>query len=148
MRAWALAALVLLFWVAACGGGAPADGPPEVRYGEDVCDECHMIINDARFAAAYRTVGGDVRRFDDIGDMVVYYIRTGEEVAAFWVHDYGTKAWVRAEEAVFVRSPSVQTPMGHGFVAFAGRDDAETFVAQHGGEVMGFEELLKVYGGR
>ncbi|MDQ7029915.1 MAG: nitrous oxide reductase accessory protein NosL [Ardenticatenia bacterium] len=146
MRVWvaaAVLAVVLAVGISACGSGSVVNGPPEVRYGEDVCDECRMIISDARFAAAYVTAGGDVRRFDDIGDMVVYFSRVHEDVVAFWVHDYGTKVWLRAEEASFVRSSSVQTPMGHGLVAFASRGEAEAFVREHGGEIVEFGELFE-----
>lgn len=141
MRVW-LTLAVMLLGIAACGGRTPADRPPEIRYGEDACDECHMLVNEPRFAAAYVTENGETRRFDDIGDMVLYYTRTGERVEAFWVHDYEMEEWLRAEKATFVRSPDVHTPMGHGIVAFANPAKAEAFARQHGGEVLTFDELL------
>ena len=41
----------------ACGGGGEdfANDPPEIIFGQDVCSECNMIINEANFAAAYWT---------------------------------------------------------------------------------------------
>ena len=44
---------ILLFLLAACAQGATELNPPEIRYGEDVCADCNMIISDPRFASAY-----------------------------------------------------------------------------------------------
>lgn len=125
----------------ACGGESGAE-PPEIRYGEDVCDRCGMIISEARFAAAYVTEEGEARRFDDIGDLLAFDAERGEEVAAYWAHDYETAEWVRAEEAWYVRAESIDTPMGHGIVAFAERARAEAKAAETGGEVLGWPALL------
>ena len=75
----------------ACQPAPPLDKPPDIRYREDTCDQCRMIISDPRFAASYVTQQGETRRFDDIGDMLIHHTEQGEEVAVFWVHDYETE---------------------------------------------------------
>jgi copper chaperone NosL len=55
----------------ACGSEVDFDDPPDIVYGEDVCERCSMIINEARYAAAYVTEDGEAHRFDDIGGMVM-----------------------------------------------------------------------------
>ena len=147
MRGWLTLALVAVLVVACGGGSVSLDEPPSVRLGEDACDECRMIISEARFAAAYVTEDGTVRRFDDIGDMLVYHVRNQENVAVFWVHDYETEEWVRAEWAFFVQASDISTPMGHGIVAFAERERAEKFAAEHDGRVLTFDEALAVVKG-
>lgn len=102
-----------------------------------------MIISEARFAAAYVTRQGTVRRFDDLGDLVLYHRSHAEDVAVFWVHDYDTRAWLKADQAFFVVSPAVHTPMGHGIVAFHDRDRAAAMAAEHQGKVMPFADLLQ-----
>lgn len=136
-----LALLVTASLSLSCGRGPDLSRPPEIRYGEDVCDQCRMIISEARFAAAYVTAAGDTRRFDDIGDMLAYMGDRHEDVAAIWVHDYETEAWLRAEEAHYVVSEHVHTPMGHGIVAFADDARAEAFAAEVGGQVAAWPEL-------
>jgi len=139
-----LALALLLGLTLACGSGAPQDRPPDIRYGKDICDECRMIINEPRFSAGYITAKGAVRRFDDIGDLLAYHAKHGEEVSAFWVHDYETEEWIRAESSVFVVADPARlpTPMGHGVVAFADRKRAEAFARQVGGEVLTWQDLL------
>lgn len=135
--------VVLASTLAAACGGKSTGGPPRISYGRDVCAECHMIINEARFAAAYRAAGGQAYVFDDVGDMIAHGHRAGVlDVAAFWVHDYTTEGWHDARRAWFVRS-DLATPMGHGVVAFALARDAEDFAARHDGEVLRWQQLVE-----
>jgi copper chaperone NosL len=142
-RSLPLSLIVLLaILLVSCQPRPSLDAPPEIRYGEDTCDLCHMIINEARFAAAYVTRQGEARRFDDIGDLLAYHAAHAEEVAAFWVHDYDTEEWLRAEQATFVVSDAFHTPMGHGIVAVADAARAQELAASTGGEVVSFSALL------
>jgi copper chaperone NosL len=100
-----------------------------------------MIINEARFAAAYVATNGETRRFDDIGGMLAFANEQGEEVAVFWVHDYETEAWLKAEEAAYVLNDDLITPMGFGVIAFTTEQQAVAWSNEEGGMVMTFEEL-------
>jgi copper chaperone NosL len=139
--------LLLLLGSVACRSAAAAGNPPDVRYGEDVCDHCGMIINEPRFAASYVTGERETRRFDDIGNMMAHYAQYKENVAAFWVHDYESEEWLRAEEAHFVLSSGIRTPMGHGVVAFDDAARAQQLAAVHDGRVLDFEQLVVYYTG-
>jgi copper chaperone NosL len=130
----------------ACAGAANLDEPPEIYYGEDVCEECSMIISEPRFAAAYMTADAVGRRFDDIGGMGSYHAEHQEDVEAFWVHDYDTEAWLRADEAYYVHAKDIQTPMAFGVIAFGEAARAEAMAVESGGEVMTFNEVLALYG--
>jgi copper chaperone NosL len=139
-----LTLLVLSFGLlAACGSGPDFDEPPDIRYGEDVCDRCLMIINEARYAAAYVTTDGTARLFDDIGGMVASIDEAKEDVAVFWVHDYYTEEWLKAGEAVYVESDDLVTPMGFGIVAFSERDRAEEWATEQAGEVRSYSDLFE-----
>ncbi len=142
-RSWILVLILLL--LVACSASPDLSQPPEIVYGEDICDECNMIVSEPRFAAAIYTVGGEARRFDDIGDMCTYYGTHEEEVARFWVHDYDTEAWLLAEEAAFVLSSEVYTPMAFGVVAFSEATRAEAFATEVDGVVLNFDHLLEHY---
>jgi copper chaperone NosL len=134
--------VALLFTaLTACRSAVDLDSPPDIRYGEDVCDHCGMIISEARFAAGYITAEGETRRFDDIGNMVAYHLEMGENVAVFWVHDYETAVWLPADEATLAYVEGLITPMGSGLVAFADPDAAAEAVAA-GGDLMDFPTLL------
>lgn len=144
---WWLAVL-LSITLAACGGTASAEPtPPTIHYGEDTCDICNMIISEERYAAAYVTRDGQGHVFDDIGDMVLSYIQQEEDndVAAFFVHDYEDKSWIRAETASFVLSDALHTPMFSGLAACASRETAQTLAAELPGKVLTFDQVLARY---
>lgn len=135
--------VVLCLLLAACGGGADiTNEPPEIIYGQDVCSECNMIINEANYASAYWTADGEARRFDDVGEMLKFMHENTEERASTWVHDVNTAEWLRAEEAWFVMSAGLMTPMGTGVAAVANEEDARALAFdQPDAMVMTFDEL-------
>ncbi len=126
---------------AACGAKNDI-GAPEIYYGQDVCEECSMIISDAKFAAATLDLKGNAHKFDDIGGMLIFHMDHPElQVRAYFVHDYNTGAWLRGEEAFYVRAVLPDAPMGDGIVAFAERAAAENFAARVQGQFFKFDEL-------
>jgi copper chaperone NosL len=138
-----LVALTLL--VAACAS-AEASGPPDIKYGRDICVNCGMIISEARFATAYRTPGGEEKKFDDLGDMVVYGIDSGElaQASGVWVHDFETEEWTEATSAFYVPTLAAATPMGHGILAFSDRERAEQFATDLDGEVIDWATVVQL----
>lgn len=133
--------LVGFLVVTACSGKIDLDKPPDIAYGVDPCDRCLMIINEARFAAAYITSSGETRRFDDIGGMLAYIDEFEDDIAVYWVHDFETEVWLKAEDAYYVDSEQ-QTPMGFGIVAFNDWQTAENWSDEYGGTVLTFEAIL------
>lgn len=133
--------LIITFVLSACGASFDPNVPPEIHYGEDICTHCNMIISEERFAAAYSTVDGEKRIFDDIGGMGIYHGINQEEVAHFWVHDYETKAWLDAENAFFVVG-DFYTPMSFGVLAFSEVEQAEMFSDENSGMLMDFAEMM------
>lgn len=135
--------LIALFLIGlmGCSQSTNLDEPPEIIYGQDVCDECGMILNEERFAASYVTKSGEVRRFDDVGGMLLYDQKHQEDVHIYWVHDLDTKEWINAKEAVFVLDDALITPMGWGLAPFATQEQADTYISENGGVVADFVVL-------
>lgn len=127
--------------VTGCQSDPVTDTPPEIRYGEDICDQCRMIISEPRFAAAYVSRTGETGRFDDIGDLVLFSLGQAEEVTIFWVHDYDTQEWLKADQAFFVLSKNLHTPMEHGVAAFRTESRAREFATEREGIVLRYKEL-------
>lgn len=126
----------------ACSSSVDLDATPDFRVGEDICEQCGMIISEEAYAAAYRLNDGEQKLFDDIGDMVVHYRLNDDDVAVFWVHDFNTVEWIRAEHAFFVASHDLVTPMGHGIAAFTDRTAAEALATDLNGAVHTLDALL------
>lgn len=140
--------LALVLLAAGCAQGTAEIKPPEIRYGEDVCAECKMIISDPRFAAAYTYEVSPGRYenalFDDIGDMLIHAGKHPEhEVVAWWVHDYDSKEWLDGQKATYVFSNNLQTPMAQGTAAFASLEAAQRLANELQGEVFDWNGLLE-----
>ncbi len=143
-----LVSFVLLLGLAACAQGTAEIKPPDIRYGEDVCAECVMIISDPRFAAAYTYEISPGRYenvlFDDIGDMLIYADKHPEhKVVAWWVHDYDSKEWLDGQKATYVFSNNLQTPMAQGTAAFGSAEAAQRLAGELQGEVLDWNGLLQ-----
>ncbi|MBI3950616.1 MAG: nitrous oxide reductase accessory protein NosL [Acidobacteria bacterium] len=133
--------LVSLIWLIACQEAALR--PVEIA-AEDMCALCKMAISEKRFAAEFINRDGDAFKFDDISCMTRYIEgkRNRNAIAGYFVVDFDSREWVRGEEAHYVRSSELQTPMGGGIVAFKDRPKAEAAVTKYQGEHLSFNDLL------
>jgi copper chaperone NosL len=145
--------LLMLLFAAACSPKNQEPQLPEIHYGLDVCDSCGMTLDDPRFASATLLKNGEYHKFDDIGDMIVHHMdHPDQQVAAWFVHDRDSEEWLNAEDAFYVVSTEIQSPMGHGIFAFKDRAAAEKYAAGlSSAQVMNFEEVradvhIKVHG--
>lgn len=121
-----------------------ASGPPAIRYGEDNCALCGMVIADPRHAAAWRDASGKAARFDDIGCMVNKLRRDAPGTGTtFYVHDYNDESWVEAPDATFVIAPSIKGPMAYGLAAFDTAAEAEALARDHRGTVHDWDDVLE-----
>jgi len=114
------AALLALLCAASCGGAAT--GPPDIVLDRSACDACGMLISAPEYAAAYRA-GRRTAVFDDIGCLLRGLDQAGlataadpsaapaPEAAEVWFLD-SDQRWIAADDAVFVQSPQLETPMG------------------------------------
>ena len=140
---WFILCVLLLLTLTACGGGADTTQPPEILYGQDVCDECDMIISEEKYAAAYWTAEGEARRFDDVGEMLVFMGENREPTASIWVHDINSAAWLLADDAWFIMNSGLRTPMGTGIAVTADEQSARALAFdQAEAVVMTFAEIL------
>lgn len=145
MRRHLLAVVVVCLVAVGCAPVETGPRPPEIDYGHDVSVGCGMIISDPAFAAGSVLADGTTLKFDDVGDMLKYHFeRPDQQVAVYFVHDYQGDAWLTAEEAVFVQTDSLVSPMGYGLAAFATRESAEAFAADRDGRVWSLNDV-KLY---
>ena len=102
-----------------------------------------MVVSDARYAAATLIESGHTHKFDDLAEMFLFQAKHPEDVVRAWfVHDYTTETWMRGENAFYVMSSEIHSPMGYGVVAFETREAADAFAAELGAsQVFTFDEL-------
>ncbi|MBI3304513.1 MAG: nitrous oxide reductase accessory protein NosL [Deltaproteobacteria bacterium] len=142
MRRWEAGPLCYLLGLLVAGCQVSrADQPPQIRYGEEPCAFCGMLISEERFAAALTTSTGETKTFDDIGCLLHDLTKWDQSTLHVWVHDYGSGRWLKAQRAVFVRSREVPTPMGGGLFAFSAQEAAAQFANEVHGAVVRFDQL-------
>lgn len=106
--------------------------PRKIKWGRDVCEFCHMVFADRRFAA--EIWDADLKRariYDDFGCAVLAAAELGvpdQGGAPWWVLDDGDPGrWLDARTALY--RDGVTTPMGYGHSAGTGAGHPLGFVA-------------------
>jgi nitrous oxidase accessory protein len=133
--------LLAALLVAACG-----IAPEPLHIGSDECAQCRMTISEPQFATQVLSTRGRSYKFDSIECMVSFLNGTqlGQaDVHSAWIADFDApESWVPVEDAVFVHSPRLRSPMGGGLSAHGERTGAEALLRELGeGELLGWAEL-------
>jgi copper chaperone NosL len=110
--------VALVLSLAACGGGAPQPAPLDTR--NEQCASCRMAVSSAGLASQLVAPGEVPRFFDDLGCLAAF-LKAGKAPAGAvaFVADHRTKAWIRADRAVYTKVPGLETPMGSHVIAHA-----------------------------
>jgi copper chaperone NosL len=143
IRIWAVALVVA---VSAC-----TIEPQPIHLGSEECSHCRMIITDRQFAAQALNTKGRAFNFDAI-ECMAEWVQAGETVPAaelhsLWVMDFAdSESWVAVEDAVFLRSDEVRSPMGMGLSAHASSGSAQRYQAELGGELLSWAQVLELVG--
>ncbi len=139
----ALGMLVGLALVIACS----PRGPKDIRYGEELCDYCHMTITDPAFAAQLVTSTGKVYVFDDLGDLASFTTEGRvpvDQVYGIWVNLFLRPAdRVPVDDAVFLQSDRLRSPMSSGLAAFQSGETADSLRGEIGGQVLMWSDVLR-----
>lgn len=139
-----LGILLACLLIGICSCQSAAELTPSDITANDTCTFCKMPIEQVQYAAEFMTKDGFTRKFDDIGCMVQHAekVKTSN-IAAFYVMDYANKQWVKGEEAQFVQSEKIQTPMNSGLIAFKDKNAADSVASEYGGKVVGLKDIVQ-----
>lgn len=135
------AALLMSVVLAGCGSPQPAT----VVVGQDLCEHCQMLITDARFVTQVVTTKGKAYKFDSIECMVDFLATdalAADEIHSAWVTDYNEPGkWIKAEEARYLQSVNIRSPMGANLAAFSSLQDLEDAKVSANGLERRYEDL-------
>lgn len=122
------------------GEAAPME--PAIHYGAETCERCRMVIDDARFAAAWIEADGSEVHFDDIGCAALEASERGLPLdARIFVHDLSSEVWLDARTARYVQSATLRTPMAYGVVAVFDQAAADSLAHKLQGQTARWEDL-------
>lgn len=145
LKGWAVAVACASVLASSGCGERDLSNPPKIRYGSDACVECRMIIGDERFACAAVSGEGRFLKFDDIGCLAAHKKSAGKDDLRSWVSDADGRGWIRTEEAYFVYSEMLVTPMGYGLSAFVDEPSARRFAQEKEGRLVSWEEIAGIH---
>ncbi|MFQ5538136.1 MAG: nitrous oxide reductase accessory protein NosL [Gemmatimonadota bacterium] len=143
------AASLALLLIGALATQACADPQPRpIVLGVDQCAHCLMTVADEGHAAEAVTTTGKVYTLDSVECLVAFIhhdISPEEKIASLWVTDFANRpTLVRAEDAFYLKSPTLPSPMGLGLTAFAREQDRDGAVNSLGGEPLDWAEVQRV----
>ena len=133
--------LVLCIALLAC-----SVGPEPLRYGEDACHTCRMTLMDKKFGAEVVSVKGKIFKFDDMNCMVNFLnsgTLTERDIAYRLVVDYTVpEKLISAENAFFLKSGEIRSPMASKIAAFEHKADMDRHKGTWDGIYLTWGELV------
>lgn len=103
--------------------------PEKIAYGKDNCAECKMTIVDPKFGAEIVTKKGKKYKFDDVHCLAAFLNRRGVELnniyETLFVNYNNGDEFIKVDEAEFVVSSLLKSPMGGNAAAFKTKAEAQ-----------------------
>lgn len=145
--------LASLMVAAALGLGSAQAGDLPTPGPRDLCPVCGMVVSKyPDWVATIVYEDGHAHFFDGAKDMFKFWFdppkyapgHSRENMARIEVTDYYYVESINAKTAYYVIGSSVYGPMGHEFIPHATLEEAEDFMADHGGvRILRFDEVTE-----
>ncbi|HQY20753.1 MAG TPA: nitrous oxide reductase accessory protein NosL [Ignavibacteria bacterium] len=124
-----------------------------INFGKDMCDHCKMTIVDKKFGGELVNDKGKAYKFDAIECMVEYEEekRSDSENEIFTLYTSYTidilnpGELIKSDDAIFVLSESIKSPMGGDLASYSNKTEAENFIKENGGELFDFKSLKEKF---
>ena len=130
--------IFMLFMLSAC-----SKGPQAIDYGNDGCHFCKMTVVDKIHGAELITDKGKVFKFDATECMLNYMGEHTELPIGSLLTNYYEEptAFIPTQEATFLISEQLPSPMGANLTAFKTKESAEKVLSEKGGKLYTWEAL-------
>ncbi len=121
--------------------------PEKINFGSDACHFCKMTIVDQQHAAQFVTKKGKQFKFDAIECMLNEMSENEiSNIAIYRVSDYGfPQSTTNAENAIYLISPDIKSPMGANLSAFSEKEGAQKFVKTDNDKLYTWPEIKEKY---
>ncbi len=138
--------LLVLGWLATSLSSCNT-APQPIRIGKDNCDFCKMTISDDRFGAEIVTKKTKLFKFDD-EHCIIAFLQAKQvqesQIAGVYFTDFNSPhQLIKAEEAVFLQSPALKSPMNGNIAAFRDEESFEKAFQKFYGNKISWEDMQK-----
>ena len=141
LRYYSFVLLYLVFIICSCN-----QIPQPINYGMDTCHYCQMTIVDRIYAAEIVSDKGKVYKFDAVECLINYHKdlddTTGYQLFCNYFED--PESFVTVEEATFLISQNLPSPMGAYLTPFKTTIKAKEIQESKGGELYHWDSLLNL----
>ena len=137
--------LCMLFLMGIMGLLSCSNGPQPIVYGEDACHYCQMTIVDKIHGAEMVTDKGKVFKFDSAECLIRYQsdLPSTEGYMLLTNHFEMPEALMPIEEATFLISDDLPSPMGAFLTALKTDAKASELKEKKGGDLYNWQDLQK-----
>lgn len=140
--ATALASILFVLFISSCN-----TGPEAIIPGKDHCDFCKMTVSDNHFGAEIITKKGKSFKFDDAHCILSFLQNNGvdhKDVKEIYFTDFsGTHSLIKADQAFFLKSEALKSPMAGNIAAFASKDSLNKINTEYKGAMITWSELYQ-----
>lgn len=120
--------------------------PIALGYGVDACHSCKMILARKGFGAERITAKGRVYKFDSMECLLEDLKRSAQPGDRYFAVDFSRPEFLApVENALFLQSASIPSPMGANLSAYSFDDSARAFQMRNGGEILTWKDLRSKY---
>lgn len=121
--------------------------PQSIRIGKDNCDFCKMTISDARFGAEIVTKKTKLFKFDD-EHCLISFLQAKQvkepDIAGVYFTDFNSPhQLIKVEEAIFLQSPALKSPMNGNIAAFRDEESFEKAFQKFYGNKISWGDMQK-----
>lgn len=121
--------------------------PQPIRIGKDNCEFCKMTISDNRFGAEIVTKKSKIYKFDDAHCILAFLqskkIMQKEIGAIYFTNFTNPHELINVEQAHFLQSPSLKSPMNGNIAAFSHEDSLNNMLPKFYGNKISWEDMQK-----
>ena len=122
--------------------------PVPIRFNEDECAYCQMIISDQRYGTELITTKGKIYKYDSIECLAAYLIeekKGTDDLQSIWTIDFKfPEKFVDATKAWYLHSELLKSPMGLNLCSFKDKNSAENIKNVFPGELIRWQDVKEI----
>jgi len=123
-------------------------GPKPIDFGHANCHYCKMLIADPKFGAEAVSKTGKIYTYD-AAECLIMDLESGgideQKMADYYVIAFDQpRTLIHVEDATFLISPDLPSPMGAFLSAYSSREAAKKMQEKYGGTIYNWEEVREM----
>lgn len=107
-----------------------SQGPEPIRWGQDPCDQCRMVLTDKTFGAEFVAAKGKIYKFDEVQELANWLAAHPQQGDAYVTNGIDGSL-IPAKDATFLNAREINGPMAGSTMTFADHQAAERFASEH-----------------